>query len=266
LIVPTLKSLIPGGAERFLCWNAKFRELGFSRCAAFAASADLKYKEAYEESRLGQLPPALHRGLKFVVDIGANRGQWAEALLTVVQPQRMEVFEPNPEAFAALSQRLGGRPGVRLHSIGVGEERGELPLQVTDNSVFTSFLRPVQEIASHYGVSAVTVSKQVRVRVEPLDCVLLDSQPIDLLKIDVQGYEREVIRGARDCLTRTRAVLIEANFVRHYEGDDSLDSLIPLLREHGFSLWDLSPPRRATNGRPLWCDAVFMNEALLPLE
>jgi FkbM family methyltransferase len=266
LIVPSLKSLIPGGAERFLGWNAKFRELGFSRRAAFAASADVKCKEAYEQSRIGHLPSALGRGLRFVVDIGANTGQWSAALLTVAQPQRMEVFEPNPEAFAALSQRLGGRPGVRLHPIGVGAERGELPLQVTDNSEFTSFLRPVREIAAHYGASAVTVSKQLRVCVEPLDGVLLDSQPIDLLKIDVQGYERGVIKGAHDCLARTRAVLIEANFVRHYEGDDSLDSLIPLLREHGFGLWDLSPPRRAVNGRPLWCDAVFMNEALLPLE
>jgi FkbM family methyltransferase len=148
----------------------------------------------------------------------------------------MEVFEPNPEAFAALSQRLGA-PGMRLHPIGVGAERGELPLQVTDNSEFTSFLRPGREITAHYGASAVTVSKQLRVRVEPLDCILLDRQPIDLLKIDVQGYERGVIKGAHDCLARTRAVLIEANFVRHYEGDDSLDSLIPLLRKHGFSLW-----------------------------
>jgi hypothetical protein len=48
LIVPFLKSLIPGSAERFLGWNAKCRELGFSPLAAFAASADVKRKQAYQ--------------------------------------------------------------------------------------------------------------------------------------------------------------------------------------------------------------------------
>jgi FkbM family methyltransferase len=263
--VTSFKSLMPGGLERFLDWNVKFRELGFSPRAALQASADVQCKRAYQHSRVGQLPPALRRKLTFVVDIGANKGQWATALLAMAKPERMEVFEPNPEAFAALSQCIRNRPGVRLHPIAIGAERGELPLQVTNDSVFASFLRPLPEIAVHYGASALSITSEVRVPVEPLDRVLSDRQPIDLLKIDVQGFERGVIAGARECLARTRAVLVEANFVQHYEGDESLDSLTVLLREHGFGLWDLSPPLRAANGRPLWCDAVFTNEALLPL-
>jgi FkbM family methyltransferase len=257
-----LKSLLPGGAERFLGWNAKFRELGFSHRAALRASASVERKRAYQSSRIGQLPPALRRTLDFVVDVGANQGQWSAALLTVAKPRRMEVFEPNPEAFALLEQRIGGRPGVQLHRIALGPTHGELPLQVTSASAFASFLDPIPEIASHYGTSATSVTKRVQVQVAPLDAVLSDNQPIDLLKIDVQGFERSVIAGAHTVLARTRAVLIEANFVPHYSGDDSLDSLTPLLRERGFALWDLAPPARAANGRPLWCDAVFTHESL----
>jgi FkbM family methyltransferase len=262
--MPVFRSILPAGAERFLDWNSKFRELGLSHRAAWQASADVRRKQAYQHSRIGQLPPALRQGLEFVVDIGANQGQWSTALLTVAQPRRMELFEPNPEAFQLLAQRLGARPGVRLHRIALGPEPGELPLQVTGESVFASFLEPLPEIAAYYGSSAVSVTKKVNVRVEPLDAVLSDRQPVDLLKIDVQGFERSVLAGAGQTLARTRAVLIEANFVQHYTGEESLDSLSALLREHGFSLWDLSPPERAANGRPLWCDAVFTNESLLP--
>jgi FkbM family methyltransferase len=261
--VSILRSLLPAGAERWPGWSERFRELGLSRGAAWRASADGQRKRAYQASRIGQLPPRLRRELRCVIDVGANQGQWADALLSLASPARMEVFEPNPEAFARLAQRIGGRPGVRLHALALGPERGELPLRVTADSVFASFLQPMPEIAAHYGEGALAVTREVRVPVEPLDAVLHDGPCVDLLKLDVQGFERNVIAGARATLQRTRALLVEANFVPHYRGDESLDTLTALLREHGFSLWDLSPPLRAADGRPLWCDAVFTNERLV---
>jgi len=69
---------------------------------------------------------------------------------------------------------------------------------------------------------------------------------VDLLKIDVQGFERAVLLGARRVLGSTRAVLIEVNLQSHHAGDDTLPTLWNQLAELGFSFWSL------------WADAAFV--------
>ena len=58
-----------------------------------------------------------------------------------------------------------------------------------------------------------------------LDSVLPESKLVDLLKIDVQGFERAVLSGAKRVLGNTRAVLIEATLQSHYVGDDNFPAL-----------------------------------------
>jgi FkbM family methyltransferase len=260
--VSALSLLLPSGIDRFLDWRRRFERAGFSSWDALRAAGSRAQKRALVQSRIEQLPPRLRRELRCVVDVGANQGQWSLALLCVAQPARMELFEPNPEAFAVLSRALAGRPGLRLHPIALGAQAGELPLQVTAHSEFASFLTPALATPKYYGSESVTVQKHVRVAIDTLDHALADCPLVDLLKIDVQGFERQVLSGAAQTLARSRVLLIEANFVRHYQGDDSFGRLCGLLDELGFELWDLSPPFRAEDGQALWCDAVFVNRAL----
>ena len=81
---------------------------------------------------------------------------------------------------------------------------------------------------------------------------------MDLLKIDVQGFERAVLAGARYVLKNTRAVLMEVNLQSHYAGDDTLPALWNQLAAQGFSLWSLSPPFTGADGKALWADALFL--------
>jgi thiazole synthase ThiGH ThiG subunit len=107
------------------------------------------------------------------------------------------------------------------------------------------------------------VAAQVPVQVQTLDHMTRELERVDLLKLDVQGFERQVLAGGHETLQRTTALLIEANFVSHYASDDSFGTLTELLARAGFELWDLSPPFHAPNGRALWCDAVFVKPALV---
>ena len=81
---------------------------------------------------------------------------------------------------------------------------------------------------------------------------------MDLLKVDVQGFEQAVLSGARRVLESTRAVLIEANLQSHYVGDDTFPSLWNSLASQGFSFWSLSLPYTGSGGKALWADAVFV--------
>src|SRR5581483_4361453 len=105
---------------------------------------------------------------------------------------------------------------------------------------------------------------QISTKVVPLDDVLHDDEPIDLIKIDVQGFEHSVLRGALKTLQRTRALLVETNFTSHYCGDGSFGTLFNHLTELGFEFWNVSAPYRGSKGRALWADAVFLNRALAP--
>jgi FkbM family methyltransferase len=258
-----LKSLLPAGVERFANWKSRFEAIGFSPLAAARAAGSGQLKRAYQQSRIEHLPVPVRKRLHCVLDVGANEGQWSGALLDIAAPRRLEVFEPNPAALIALNARVKGHRGVRVHQLALGAAPGELVLNVTRHSDFSSLLPPAASASRYYAPHAMEVDEKVTVRVDTLDRVAQDMPVIDLLKLDVQGFERHVLEGGADALRRTRALLIEANFVSHYESDDSFASLSEALVRLGFELWDLSPPFRADNGRALWCDAVFVQPHLL---
>jgi hypothetical protein len=87
---------------------------------------------------------------------------------------------------------------------------------------------------------------------------------VSLLKIDVQGFEKAVIAGARETLARTNFLLVELNYMPQYVGGSWFGDLHELLtREHSFVLVDTSKPLRL-NGRASMSDGLYVNIARLP--
>ena len=256
-----LRHFAPAGLNHFVQWQSRFRAVGFDRRKALRATLSRPMRRILVESRIEHLPTALRGDLEFVVDVGANAGQWLSAFMVFANVRRLEAFEPNPEAFLELKRLLDNRPGARLHNFALGDEHTTLNLNVMQNSFLSSALPATEVIRREYPTGA-RVIKQVPVKVFPLDQVLSEEIPIDLIKIDVQGFEHPVLRGARKALQRTRAVLIETNFVSHYEGDGSFGTLFSHLDELGFDFWDVSSPYRGSARQALWADAVFLNRSL----
>ena len=175
------------------------------------------------------------------------------------------IFEPNPEAMKICQSRLGFRPGIRYFEIALGDASGETELNVTASSDFASLLHPrIDFLEAHYGRNAAHVVTTKRVQIATLDSLIPESRSVDLLKIDVQGFERAVLLGARHVLRSTRAVLIEVNLQSHYAGDDTLPTLWTQLAELGFSFWSISPPYTGRGERALWADAVFVRSVESP--
>jgi len=220
---------------------------------------------ALERSRFGLLPPASRRAMDLVVDVGANEGQWITALLSLIPVQRAIVIEPNPAAMLRCKQHLRGRQGISFSEIAVGARRGSAVLHVTKASDFSSLLDPDHKIINENYVhdSSAVVAEQ-KVEVFPLDDLLAQDRKIDLLKLDVQGFEREVLAGAVNVLRRTCVVLVETNFQSHYRAGSTFDSLFQqFTKELGFFFWTLSDPYRGKSGQALWADSVFINPALV---
>ena len=258
-----IRHFTPAGVNQALKWKSRFEAVGFDSSRAWRAAFSRQTRDALVFSRIEHLPANLRTNLGLVVDVGANSGQWISAFLLFADVDRIEAFEPNPDAFELLSDCLGNRPGTRLHALALGVDHGTADLNITTSSDLSSLLAPGEVLRKQYTPAKAEVIKQVAVRVSPLDGVIDADVTVDLLKVDVQGFEHAVLRGARETLKRTRALLIEANFVSHYAGDGSFGSLYSQITEElGFTFWDLAPPHRGTEGQALWADAVFLNRAI----
>ncbi|MGZ5023182.1 MAG: FkbM family methyltransferase [Chthoniobacterales bacterium] len=208
--------------------------------------------------------PAGHwRGLTTVVDVGANIGQWSTMLLDLVAPQKLVMIEPEPDAFTELQKRFAKRENVELHNIAVGDTTGVTQFRITRDTTGASVLSPREEMRKLIG-SNWTVEKEIEVPMTTLDQLLVRLPEISLLKIDVQGFEKAALAGARKTLRRTNFVLIELNYMPQYEGGSWFGEIHQLLtHEHHFALVDTSKPLRL-NGRASMCDGLYVNIERLP--
>lgn len=246
-------------------WYERCLAMGLSRREALATSRSAKRRRAVLTSGLPFLPKSLGHHLPYVVDVGANEGQWLSALLRFVSVDRVDALEPNPITFRRLQANLRERPEVSCHQLAAGERRERLTMHASLQSEFSSLLPASALVAREYGSRAADVTEHVEVTVLPLDEALPGNQAIDLLKIDVEGFQSSVLAGARRTLARTRVVMMETYFVSHFAGDETFAGLNRLMTEvHGFQFWNLALPVYGSSGRAMWADAVFVNPALGP--
>jgi FkbM family methyltransferase len=216
-----------------------------------------------EQTGLALFPPGHVGTLAYVVDVGANIGQWSTMLLDLLTPKRLTIIEPEPRAFAVLAKNFGNNPRASLHNVAIGDREGRVDLNVTRDSTGASLLKPRDEMRALIGGNW-TVESTVDVPMTTLDRLLVDLEEISLLKIDVQGYEKEVLAGARETLAKTRFVLIELNYMLQYEGGSWLGEVHQVLvHEHGFFLANASKPL-VLNGRASMCDGLYVNPTRVP--
>ena len=151
------------------------------------------------------------------VDVGANNGQYSEALLNLTD-SKLIAFEPLPKAFESLV-KLQSRFPDRLVAInkGVGDQNTEMVLHFGEaDSELASF----SEEASQIDYVGQQNKKIVMVEVTTLDAFfetsknLLPSQ-IDLLKIDTEGFEYEVLAGAKNTIERRKPKFIQIEYNWH---------------------------------------------------
>ncbi|MGD0262147.1 MAG: FkbM family methyltransferase [Verrucomicrobiota bacterium] len=250
-----LLSALPHVVSRRILRYREMRRLGTRLKPAMQTAFVSSRYAAVKKARLDLLPSGTLQDLHCVVDVGANEGKWSEALLRQAPVKQLVAIEPNPVIFAGLQKRLARFSNVRCLKLAVGAAKGTLPFHNTQSSLCSSFLRPREEMRQFYG-EAIEPRQKIQVPVERLDNVLTDFARISLLKIDVQGYERQVLQGASEVLRRTNRILIEANFVSHYQDDILFPELHRLLTGAGFALANLSPPFQKEN-LALWADALY---------
>jgi FkbM family methyltransferase len=192
-----------------------------------------------------------------LLDVGANEGDFVRAAALLGKPGAVFAFEPQPVCKPLLEAALAGVPNGRMVAAAVGAAPGQAEFNCTGNSRMASVLAQQPGIERSYQSRDYAIVEKVTVPVMRLDDAVPSGSRIGLLKIDVQGYEMEALRGAVRVLRETRALLIEANYVSHYEGAVDFDQLHRFLGDAGFRLHGVSAPFMDCE-RPLWADAMYV--------
>lgn len=197
---------------------------------------------------------------RMVVDIGANRGQFALAVRNEYPEAQILSFEPLVVPAAIFQEVFQGDERVRLVQAAIGPERGEAPIHISARDDSSSLL-PISNLQSETFPGTEEVGSST-IQVGPLDSFVMAealTAPA-LLKLDVQGYEYQALQGCESLLHCFAYVYCECSFVELYYGQKLVADVIDWLAARGFRLRGMYNAFYDPQGVAIQADFLFSRE------
>ena len=201
--------------------------------------------------------------ITLVLDVGANIGQYARQLREVGYAGRIVSFEPLSKSFRRLSRRAMTDRAWECRQLALGDTDGSAEMHISRNPVASSLL-PIcaRSIAANADTAYVGREKASVARLDSLWSELATTNDRVFLKLDVQGYEMQVLRGAAKALPNTSGIETELSLVPLYEGQALFHEMLDFLESAGFDLVSLErgmTDRRT--GEVLQVDGIFVRRS-----
>lgn len=193
-----------------------------------------------------------------LIDVGANKGQFAMAVRGLFPNAVIYAFEPLPKPASRFEKVFGSDPITHLHRIAIGGAKDNRTFYVTDREDSSSLLKPGNGQLEAFGISA---KEEIEVVVKPLDSVIrLESVPRPiLLKIDVQGSELDVLKGIA-VLEAVDFIYVELSFVELYEGQALFEDAHAYMTARGFTLRGMFNQAYTEAFGPTQADCLFVRK------
>ncbi len=195
-----------------------------------------------------------------LIDVGASDGEFAEKLKQLCAVRKALLIEPQPSRCEELERRFSARD-FKVVCAAAADRRGTLELEILNWDYSSSILKVRRDLPAVNARMDLGVREVVPCRMDTLDLLCEEQQfldPVDLLKIDVQGAEHLVLTGAIKLLKRTSAIWTELSFQQLYEGSAKIETIVSICRENGFVLKGISEAFRGANGELFEADALFV--------
>lgn len=186
--------------------------------------------------------------IDLVLDVGAHHGEYGLFLRELGYAGRIISFEPVTVNFDVIAQRCAHDPTWQAYNLALGSEDADRSMNVMSNSFLNSFLAPNEA----RWLDGNRVERIDTVTVRRLDG-LFDQMLNDVgarsvfLKMDTQGWDLEVLRGANACISRIGAVQSEIPLKTIYKGMPSFMEVITECNRLGLDITGMFPVSRDTN-------------------
>lgn len=206
--------------------------------------ADPPYNRAAYNEFIGWIDQLQLGPVSQIIDVGANHGDFSQAAHRLFPDADILLFEPLPDLQSKLEILCRRYPNWKLNTCALGATNQKLTLHVAEGDDAVGSLVGFSDEYRATNPRSQKNIRQVECSVRPLDEVLSEHkiQNVDLLKIDVEGFEFEVLQGASRTLAKTHAVIIEVSLTRaEKKGESPLIRLLSILQQHGFKTVNIIP-------------------------
>jgi len=190
-----------------------------------------------------------------IVDIGANHGTWTRLALRYFPDAYYTLVEPQGWLKNSMLDLLENNKKIHFHPVGAGEKKGSFNFTIADRDDSCSF-RYTKEEAEKEGF------KQIEIPVVTLNDLFSDSDlPVpDIIKIDAEGLDIEVLKGASNFFGKTEIFMVEAGVVNKTFSNSFL-KLINFMDENNYRLFEITDLNRPFTPNVLWLvELVFVKK------
>ncbi len=203
-----------------------------------------------------------HR-IDLVIDVGANRGSFAQSLRRIGYTDDILSLEANPSVFQELESAANFDPAWHVEQIAIGQIKSKMKLYLTVDDSFASSHKPNECSLKVFGdiskvVSSVTVDViPLNVAIERLERKCGKSYDRIMLKTDTQGMDREVVRSAGSVINRVQVLLTEMSIKPIYEQIPSFEEFYKECLDSGYELVHIIPVSWGRSFELIEIDCLF---------
>ena len=199
-----------------------------------------------------------------IFDIGAYIGDTVSLFNASFPTSTIHAFEPFDESFDHLENRFSDKKNIMVNNKAIGSSiSNNQSMYITKNSGSSSLLQPEKDANILWKGDPLEFKKKINVKTTTIDfyCKNNNIKNIDLLKIDVQGSELDVLKGAEKTLKDEMVKLIftEISIAPNYKEQTDLDALINYLKKYNFKIFNFFKMKH-NNGRLIECDMLFFHD------
>jgi FkbM family methyltransferase len=188
-----------------------------------------------------------------IIDVGANRGDWTRMALSVFPETKVVMIEPQQEMQQYLNQLCRENSDLEVIQAGAGREEGELVQTIWEDLAGSSFLPETSEEKLRDGTQRVTP-------IVTIDKVVKDRGYFfpDLVKLDIQGFELEALKGAASLFGRTQIFILETSLYEFMPKMPTTADCINYMSSRGYEFYDVTEYlRRPFDGALAQIDLAF---------
>jgi len=188
-----------------------------------------------------------------IIDVGANRGNWTRMAMSIFPHARVLMIEPQNEMKHSLEELCRSFESVEYVQAGAGKESGELVQTIWEDLAGSSFLPEVRDDKLANG-------KQRKTPIVTIDDLLNERKSFipDLVKLDIQGFELEALKGATSAFGKTQVFILETSLYHFFKDMPTTADCIMFMAERGYELYDVTEfLRRPLDGALGQIDLAF---------